>query len=123
MDENRVVTFVVILRNKTGGPFQIDPNFEGSLYFMFSKLTLYMIRVSLDQKRLQLSCNPFWYKSKKEAKYQKSIRSSTRTKTWERDKNTRKHNTQKDQEAGPFPAGENKAAKNRQESMTDTKHK
>ena len=42
-----------------------------------------MIRVSLDQKRLQLSCNPFWYKSKKEAKDQKPIQLSTRTKTWE----------------------------------------
>ena len=36
-----------------------------------------MIRVSLDQTRLQLSCNPFWYKSKKEGKDQKPIRSST----------------------------------------------
>ena len=45
-----------------------------------------MICVSLDQKRLQLSCNPFWYKSKKEAKDQKPIQLSTKTKTWERDK-------------------------------------
>ena len=123
MDENRVLTFVVILRNKTGGHFQIDPNFVGSLYFMYSKLTLCMIRVSLDQKRLQLNCNPFWYKSKKEAKDQKSIQSSSKTETLKRDKNTRKHHTQKDQEASPIPAGEHKAAKNRQESMTDTKHK
>ena len=28
--ENRVLTFVVILRNKTGGSFQIDPTFVGS---------------------------------------------------------------------------------------------
>ena len=81
MDENRVFTFVVILRNKTVRPFQIDQNLVGSLYFMFFKLTLCMIRISLDQKRLQLSCNPFWYKSKKEAKNQKSIHSSTRTNT------------------------------------------
>ena len=112
MDENRVLTFVVILRNKTGGPFQIDPDFVGSLYFMFSKLTLCMIPVNLNQKRLQLSCNPFWHKSKKEAKDHKSIQS-----------NTKKHHTQKDQEANPFPACENKAAMNRQESMTDRKHK
>ena len=74
MDENRILKFVVILRNKTGGPSK----FVGSLYFMFSKLTLCMIRVSVDQKRLQISCNPFWYKSKKESKDQKSIQSSTR---------------------------------------------
>ena len=85
------MTFVVILGNKTGGPFQIDQNFVGFLYFIFSKLTLCTIRVSLDQNRLQLSCNPFRYKSKKEAKDQKSIQSSTWTKTWERDKNTTKH--------------------------------
>ena len=36
-----------------------------------------MIRVSLAQKILQLSCKPFWYKSKKEAKDQKLIQSST----------------------------------------------
>ena len=68
MGENRVLTLAVILRNKTGGPFQVDPIFVGSLDFMFSKLTLCMIRVRLDKKRLQLSCKPFWYKSKKEAK-------------------------------------------------------
>ena len=77
VSKNRVLTFVVVLRNKTGGPFQIDTNLVGSLYFMFSKLTLCMVRVSLDQKRLQLSCDPFWYKSKKEGKYQKSIQSKT----------------------------------------------
>ena len=88
--KNRVLTCVVILRNKTGGTFQIDPTFVGSfilcspnicsytekndgcplqidpyvvgsLYFVFSKLTLCTIRVSLDQKRWQLHSNPFWY--------------------------------------------------------------
>ena len=33
---NRVLTCVVVLRNKTGGPFQIDTNLVGSLYFVFS---------------------------------------------------------------------------------------
>ena len=28
--KNRVLTYVVILRNKTGGSFQIDPTFVGS---------------------------------------------------------------------------------------------
>ena len=45
----------------TGGPLQIDPNVVGSLYFVFSKLTLYTMRVSLDKKRWQLHSNPFWY--------------------------------------------------------------
>ena len=40
--------------------------------------------------------------------------------TWECDKNTRKHHTHESQEASPFPAGDHNAAKNRQESMTDT---
>ena len=30
------LTFVVVLRNKTGGPFQFDTNLVGSLYFVFS---------------------------------------------------------------------------------------
>ena len=54
-------TFAVILRKMTGGPLQIDPNVVGSLYFVFSKLTLCMIRVSLDQKRWQVHSNLFWY--------------------------------------------------------------
>ena len=41
----------------------------------------------------------------------------------EGDKNTRKHRIQEIQEVNPFPAGDRKAAMNRQESMTDTKHK
>ena len=36
--------------------------------------------------------------------------------------NTIKHNIQESQEASPFPAGNHKAAMNRQESMTNTKH-
>ena len=45
----------------TGGTLQIYPNNLGSLYFVFSKLTLCTIRVSLDQKRWQVHNNPFWY--------------------------------------------------------------
>ena len=37
---------------------------------------------------------------------------------WESAKMTRKHNTQESQEVSPFPAGDNKAARNRQDSMT-----
>ena len=37
--------------------------------------------------------------------------------------NTWKHHTQKSQEVSPFPAGNHKAARNRQESMADMKHK
>ena len=43
--------------------------------------------------------------------------------TWESDKNTRKHHIQESQEVSHFPAGDHKAAMNRQGSMTDTKHK
>ena len=44
----------------------------------------------------------------------------TQETTWERDKNTRKHHTQ---EVSPFPAGDHKAAMNRQECMTNLQHK
>ena len=37
------------------------PQVVGSLYIVFSKLTLCTIRVSLDQKRWQVHSNPFWY--------------------------------------------------------------
>ena len=43
--------------------------------------------------------------------------------TWKSDNSRRKHHTQWCQEASPFKAGEHKAAKNRQESMTETNHK
>ena len=42
--------------------------------------------------------------------------------TPERDKNTRKHHIQESQEVIPFPAGDHKAAMNRQLSMKDTKY-
>ena len=38
--------------------------------------------------------------------------------TWESDKNTKKHHTQESQDVSSFPAGNHKAAMNRQESMT-----
>ena len=47
----------------------------------------------------------------------------TQDTTWGNDKNTRKHHTQESQEVSPFQAGDHKAAMNRQDSMTDTKHK
>ena len=43
--------------------------------------------------------------------------------TWESDKNTRKDHIHVSHEVSPFPVGHHKAAKNRQESMTNTKHK
>ena len=49
------------IEKNDGCPLQIDPNVVHSLYFVFSKLTLRTIRVSLDQKRWQLHSNPFWY--------------------------------------------------------------
>ena len=36
---------------------------------------------------------------------------------------TRKHHIQEGQEVSPFPAGDHKTARNRQDSMTKTKHK
>ena len=39
---------------------------------------------------------------------------------WESDKNTKKHHIQKSQEVSPSPAGDHKAARNRQDSMTKT---
>ena len=47
----------------------------------------------------------------------------TQDTTPESDKNTIKHHTQESQEVSPFPAGDHKAAMNRQESITNTKHK
>ena len=47
----------------------------------------------------------------------------TQDTTWESDKgdkNTIKHHTQESQEVSPFPAGDQKATMNRQESTTNT---
>ena len=46
----------------------------------------------------------------------------TQDTTWESDKHDRKHHLQESQEDSPFPEGDHKAAMNRQESMTNTKH-
>ena len=46
----------------------------------------------------------------------------TKDTTWESDKNTKKHYTQNNKDHNPFPAGNHKAARNRQNSMKD-KHK
>ena len=43
--------------------------------------------------------------------------------TWKSDKNTREPHIQESKEVSPFPADDRKAAMNRQESMTNTKHK
>ena len=49
----------------------------------------------------------------------------TQDTTWERGQktHTRKHHIQESQEVSPFPADDHKAARNRYDSMTDTKHK
>ena len=47
----------------------------------------------------------------------------TQNTAWESDKNTIKHHIQESQEVGPFQAGNRKATMNRQERMTNTKHK
>ena len=42
----------------------------------------------------------------------------TRDTIWESDKNTRKHHTQENRGISPFQAGDHKAARNRQDSIT-----
>ena len=60
--------------------------------------------------------------SKEEGKDQESIQSNilTQDTILESDKNTRKHHTQESQAVSSFPAGDHKAARNRQHSMTKT---
>ena len=67
---------------------------------------------------------------KEEGKDQEPIQSSTtpdpRDHIWESDNNTRKDNPQESQEVSPFPAGDHRTAKNRQDSSitkTNMKHK
>ena len=43
----------------------------------------------------------------------------TQDHTWKNDKNTQKHHVQESQEVSLFPAGDHKAAMNRQELTTD----
>ena len=78
-------------------------------------------------KQLELDC----YDSKKSC-YSKKVKirnrynqvpHPTQSTTWESDENTRKHHIQESQEVSLFPAGDHRAAVNRQESMTNTKHK
>ena len=47
----------------------------------------------------------------------------TKDTIWESGKNTRKHHTQESQEVSPFPAGDHKAARNRQDIITNTNTK
>ena len=64
--------------------------------------------------------------SKEVGKYQELIQSSTTPDLghhmvkWQ---NIRKHHIQESQEVNPFTAGDHKAATNRRDSVTDTKHK
>ena len=63
---------------------------------------------------------------KEEGKDQELIQSSTnvphltRDTIWESYKNTRKHHTQESQEVSPFPVGDHKATRNRQDSIIKT---
>ena len=47
----------------------------------------------------------------------------TQDTVWESDKYIQKHQLQESQDVSPFPAGDHKAAMNRRENMTDTRHK
>ena len=61
--------------------------------------------------------------SKEESIVQESIQSSTTPDpdtVWESDKNTRKHNTHASQEVSPLKAGDHKAVRNREDSITKT---
>ena len=53
------------------------------------------------------------------------VQQQTQVTILDRDKNTRKNHIQEIQEASPFPTGDHKAARNRQDSITKTnmKHK
>ena len=64
-------------------------------------------------------------RSKEEGKELESIQTSTTPRTPHRTvtKQTRKHHIQESQEVSPFPADDHETALDRQDSMTDTKHK
>ena len=65
------------------------------------------------------------FQSKKDGNDQETISQVpllTQDITWESNKTTL-NITSKSQEVSPFPAGDNKAAMNRRESMRDTRHK
>ena len=65
-------------------------------------------------------------RSKEEGRVKESIQPSTifltRDTKWGSDRNIRKRNTQESQEASPFPAGDYKAARNRQDSNKTHKY-
>ena len=65
-----------------------------------------------------------WKKTKNRNIYDQ-VPHLTREAIWESHKNTRKHHTQESQEINSFPAGDHKAARTRQDSITktNTKHK
>ena len=87
----------------------------------------FQIRFFLGTLRVKIS--NYCIQRKEESKNQEWIQSSTTPDggdtTWESDRNTWKHHTQEIQEVSPFPAGDHKAARNRQDSITktNTKHK
>ena len=71
-----------------------------------------------------------YYKSREEGKDQELIQGIDTIKyhTWpatpyRKVAKTRKHNTQESQEVSPYPAGDHKAARNRQDSKTKTNMK
>ena len=72
------------------------------------------------------SCSFTSLESKEEGNDQESIQSSTTLDPGHhmgKRQSTRKHHIQENQEVSPFQAGDHKAAMNRQDSMTNTKHK
>ena len=67
-----------------------------------------------------------YFLSKEEGKNQdryNQIPHPTQETIWVSDKNTRQHHIQESQEVSPFPAGDHKTARNRQDSVTDIKQK
>ena len=63
-------------------------------------------------------------KQKKKAKIRNRYNQVlTHDTTWESDRNTIKHHIKESHDVSPFPTDDHKAAMNRQDSMTDTKHK
>ena len=84
----------------------------------FMKLT----KIRIDCQQYFLSNMKVRKKAKIRNQYNQVLHLTQDT-IWVSDKNTRKHHIQESQEVIPFPAGDHKAAMNRQDSMTDTKHK
>ena len=62
-----------------------------------------------------------FHKSRDKGKDRESMQSIPylmRNTNWKTGKNARKHSTQEEQEVSPFPAGDHKMARNRQDSKT-----